>query len=126
MLVLSNTTALNLLLSKLLQECLEGTNSSAPAQEGSASDSLAIIYVLLMLGLFGFFTAAVMVSNLRARRLEGPRDPYNTYIATDAWHRKDRECFQAKLIESYQLCCVLENQLAVEQPGTKIPEEKSS
>ncbi|NXM10471.1 KCNE1 protein, partial [Ploceus nigricollis] len=125
-LVLSNDTALNLLLSKLLQQCLERTNSSAPSQVASASDSLAIIYVLLMLGLFGFFTVGVMVTNLRARRLEGPRDPYNTYIATDAWHKKDREYFQAKVIESYKLCCVLENQLAVEQPGTKIPEEKSS
>ncbi|XP_039565474.1 potassium voltage-gated channel subfamily E member 1 [Passer montanus] len=126
MLVLSNTTTLNLLLSKLLQECLQQTNSSSPSQESSASDSLAIIYVLLMLGLFGFFTVGVMVTNLRARRLEGPRDPYNTYIATDAWHKKDREYLQAKLIESCKLCCVLENQLAVEQPGMKIPEEKSS
>ncbi|NXB89304.1 KCNE1 protein, partial [Vidua chalybeata] len=125
-LALSNSTALSLLLSKLLQECLERTNSSSPSQERRASDSLAVIYVLLMLGLFGFFTVGVMVSNLRARRLEGPRDPYNTYIATDAWHRRDREYLQAKLMESYKLCCVLENQLAVEQPGTKIPEEKSS
>uniref|UniRef100_A0A8C5IJG9 Potassium voltage-gated channel subfamily E member 1 n=1 Tax=Junco hyemalis TaxID=40217 RepID=A0A8C5IJG9_JUNHY len=126
MLALSNTTALDLLLSKLLQECLERSNSSAAPQESSASDSLAIIYVLLMLGLFGFFSVGVMVTNLRARRLEGPRDPYNTYIATDVWHRKDREYIQAKVLESYKLCCVLENQLAVEQPTRKIPEEKSS
>ncbi|NWS31619.1 KCNE1 protein, partial [Polioptila caerulea] len=125
-LALSNATALNLLLSKLLQGCLEQTNSSAPPQARSASGSLEIIYVLLMLGLFGFFTVGVMVTNLRARRLEGPRDPFHTYIATDAWHQKDRQHFQAKLMESYKLCCVLENQLAVEQPGTKIPEEKSS
>ncbi|NWH42202.1 KCNE1 protein, partial [Chloropsis hardwickii] len=125
-LALSNNTTLNLLLSKALQEYLEGTNSSAPAQVGTSSDGLAIIYVLLMVGLFGFFTVGVMVTNLRARRLEGPRDPYNTYIATDAWHQKDRQYFQAKIIENYKLCCVLENQLAVEQPGRKIPEEKSS
>lgn len=125
MLALSNSTALNLLLSKALQDCLERTNSSAAPQVGSARDSLEIVYVLLMLGLFGFFTVGVMVTNLRARRLEGPRDPYNTYIATDAWSKKDRQYFQAKIIENYKLCCVLENQLAVEQPGTKIPEEKS-
>ncbi|NXM99095.1 KCNE1 protein, partial [Sylvia borin] len=123
---LSNTTAPSLLLSKLLQECLERTNTSAPPQLRAASDSLEIIYVLLMLGLFGFFTVGVLVTNLRARRLEGPRDPYNTYIATDAWHQKDRQYFQAKLMENYKLCCVLENQLAVEQPALKIPEEKSS
>ncbi|NXM63109.1 KCNE1 protein, partial [Illadopsis cleaveri] len=123
---LSNDTAPNLLLSKLLQDCLGRTNSSAPPQLRDASNNLEIIYVLLMLGLFGFFTVGVMVTNLRARRLEGPCDPYNTYIATDAWHKKDRQHFQAKIIENYKLCCVLENQLAVEQPGMKIPEEKSS
>lgn len=124
--VLSNNSAPNLLLSKLLQDCLERTNSSAPLQLRDASNNLEIIYVLLMLGLFGFFTVGVMVTNLRARRLEGPGDPYNTYIATDVWHRRDRQDFQARIIENYKLCCVLENQLAVEQPGRKIPEEKSS
>lgn len=125
MLALSNSTALNLLLCRALQGCQEQTNSSAAPQLGTARDSLEIIYVLLMLGLFGFFTVGVMVTNLRARRLEGPRDPYNTYIATDTWRKKDRQHFQAKIIEHYKLCCVLENQLAVEQPGSKIPEEKS-
>ncbi|XP_002190302.6 potassium voltage-gated channel subfamily E member 1-like [Taeniopygia guttata] len=86
---------------------------------------MAIEYMLILQARTGFFTLGVMVSNLRARRLQGPRDPYHTYIATDAWRQKDREHFQAKVIESHKLCCVLENQLAVEQPGTKIPEEKS-
>ncbi|NXD45925.1 KCNE1 protein, partial [Copsychus sechellarum] len=125
-LVLSNSTALNLLLSKLLQGCLDQSNSSAPAQLSSASSSLEIIYVLLMLGLFGFFTVGVMVTNLRARRLEGPRDPDSTDIAVDTWQRQDRLNLQAKIIENYKLCCVLENPLAVEQPGSKIPEEKSA
>ncbi|NXO25500.1 KCNE1 protein, partial [Cisticola juncidis] len=123
-LALSNSTALNLLLSKLLQECLEQSNSSAAPQVRSTSDHLEIVYVLLMLGLLGFFTAGVMLTNLRARRLEGPRDPYNTYIASDIWHRRDREFLQARILESHQLCCVLQNQLAVEQPARKIPEEK--
>ncbi|NXF43640.1 KCNE1 protein, partial [Oceanites oceanicus] len=125
-LVLSNDTALNSLLSKLLQDYLEQTNSSAPSQVRSPSSNLEIIYVLLMIGLFGFFTVGVMLTNIRARRLEDSRDPYNTYIATDIWHKKDREYFQAKLIENYKLCCVFENQLAVEQPSTQIPEAKSS
>ncbi|NWS82584.1 KCNE1 protein, partial [Toxostoma redivivum] len=124
--MLSNTTSLSLLLSKLLQGCLEQANSSAPAGLRSSSSSLEIIYVLLMLGLLGFFTVGVLVTNLRARRLEGPRDPYHTYIASDCWSRQDRLLCQAKLIQNCQLCCVLENQLAVEQPGSKIPEEKCS
>lgn len=126
MLVLSNDTALNSLLSKLLQDYLEQTNSSAPSQVRSPSSNLEIIYVLLMIGLFGFFTVGVMLTNIRARRLEDSHDPYNTYIATDIWHKKDREYFQAKLIENYKLCCVFENQLAVEQPSMQIPEAKSS
>ncbi|KFP89441.1 PREDICTED: potassium voltage-gated channel subfamily E member 1 [Apaloderma vittatum] len=126
MLVLSNDTALNSLLSKLLQDYLEQKNSSAPSQVRSASHNLEIIYVLLMIGLFGFFTVGVMLTNIRARRLEDSQDPYTTYIATDIWHKKDRQYFQAKLIENYRLCCVLENQLAVEQPSLQIPEAKSS
>lgn len=125
MLVLSNDTALNSLLSKLLQDYLEQSNSSAPAQVRSSSSNLEIIYVLLMIGLFGFFTVGVMLTNIRARRLEDSHDPYNTYIATDIWHKKDRQYFQAKLIENYKLCCVFENQLAVEQPTMQIPEAKS-
>ncbi|KAM9300533.1 potassium voltage-gated channel subfamily E member 1 [Morus bassanus] len=126
MLVLSNDTALNSFLSKLLQDYLEHTNSSAPFQVRSTSSNLEIIYVLLMIGLFGFFTVGVMLTNIRARRLEDSHDPYNTYIATDIWHKKDRQYFQAKLIENYKLCCVFENQLAVEQPSMQIPEVKSS
>ncbi|NXY90877.1 KCNE1 protein, partial [Alcedo cyanopectus] len=125
-LVLSNNTALNSLLSKLLQDCMEQTNSTTPSQDRSASSDLEIIYVLLMIGLFGFFTVGVMLTNIRARRLENSHDPYNTYIATDVWHQKDRQYFQAKLIENYKLCCVFENQLAVEQPSMQIPEAKSS
>ncbi|XP_031468488.1 potassium voltage-gated channel subfamily E member 1 [Phasianus colchicus] len=126
MLVLSNDTALSILLSKLLQDHLEQTNSTAPSTVGSTGGSLEIIYVLMMVGLFGFFTVGVMVTNIRARRLEDSHNPYNMYIATDIWHKKDQEYFQAKLIENYKLCCVFENQLAVEQPSIHIPEEKSS
>lgn len=126
MLVLSNHTTLNSLLSKLLQDYLEQTNSSAPSQVGSISSKLEIIYLLMMVGLFGFFAVGVMLTNIRVRRLEDSSDHYNTYIATDIWHKKDREYFQAKLIENYKLCCVFENQLAVEQPNTQIPEAKSS
>ncbi|NXC13480.1 KCNE1 protein, partial [Corythaeola cristata] len=125
-LVLSNDTAPNSLLSKLLQDCVGQSNISVPSQARSAGSNLEIVYVLLMIGLFGFFTVGVMLTNIRARRLEDSRDPYNTYIATDIWHKKDRQYFQAKLIENYKLCCVFENQLAVEQPNTQIPEAKPS
>ncbi|NXG15963.1 KCNE1 protein, partial [Grallaria varia] len=129
-LLLSNSTALPLLLSKLLQECLEPPNSSAPApapaQPSDAGASLELLFVLLMVGLLGFFTAGVLVTNLRSRGPPGTPDPFDTYIATDRWRRKDREHLHAKGLQSYGLCCVLENQLAVEQPGAHIPQEKPS
>ncbi|KFP25941.1 Potassium voltage-gated channel subfamily E member 1, partial [Colius striatus] len=125
MFLLPNNTALNSLFSNLLQDSLEQSNSSAPSQVKGASNNLEIIYVLVIIGLFGFFTVGAMLTNIRYRRLEDSHNPYNTYIATDIWHRKDKQYFQAKLIENYKLCCVFENQLAVEQPGTQIPEVKS-
>ncbi|XP_025977321.1 potassium voltage-gated channel subfamily E member 1 [Dromaius novaehollandiae] len=126
MLALSNDTALNSFLSKLFQDYLERTNSSAPSQVQSGGGSLEIVYVLLLIGFFGFFTVGVMLTNIRARKLEDSRDPYNMYIASDVWPKKDRAYFQAKLIENYKLCYVFENPLAVEQPDTQIPEVKSS
>ncbi|NWS23314.1 KCNE1 protein, partial [Pachyramphus minor] len=125
-LVPSNDTALNLLLSKLLQNYLEQGNSSAPAQLRAGGSSLEIVYVLLMVGLFGFFTVGVMVTNLRSRGPAAGPEPCDGAVGPDVWRRKDRQHFQAKVLESYKLCCVLENQLAVEQPGAQIPEEKSS
>ncbi|XP_051647242.1 potassium voltage-gated channel subfamily E member 1 [Manacus candei] len=126
MLVPSNATALELLLSKLLQDYLERGNSSAPAPVRAVGSSLEILYVLLMLGLFGFFTVGVLVTNLRSRGPAGTPDPFDTYIASDLWSRKDRELLQAKVLESYKLCCVLENRLAPERPAAQIPEEKRS
>ncbi|KGL75172.1 Potassium voltage-gated channel subfamily E member 1 [Tinamus guttatus] len=126
MLVLSNDTALNSLLSKLLQDYLERTNSSAPSEVQSGGNHLEIVYVLLMIGLFGIFTLAATLTNIRFRKLEDPREPYNMYIDSDVWPKKDMACFQAKLVENYKLCSVFENPLAVEQPNTQIPEVKSS
>ncbi|NWU86719.1 KCE1B protein, partial [Onychorhynchus coronatus] len=122
-LALSNGTALDLLLSRMLQNSLEQSNGSVPAQvRGGGGGSLEIVYVLLMVGLFGFFTVGVMVTNLRSR---GSPEPYDPAAGSERWRRKDREQLQAKVLENYRLCCVLENQLAVEQPAAQIPEEKS-
>ncbi|XP_027764398.1 potassium voltage-gated channel subfamily E member 1-like [Empidonax traillii] len=119
----SNHTALDLLLSKLLQHCLERSNISTPAQaRGGGGGSLEIVYMLLMVGLFGFFTVGVLVTNLRSR---GSPEPHDGRGAAERWRRKDRQQFQARVLESCRLCCVLENQLAVGQPAAQIPQEKS-
>ncbi|TFK06840.1 transcription factor SOX-9 [Platysternon megacephalum] len=126
MATLSNDTALNSLLSKLLQEYVDRTNNSASSQAGKHSDNLEIIYVILLLGFFGFCTFGIMLSNIRSKKLEHSNDPYNIYIETDIWHKLDEANFHARIVESYKSCCVFENQLAVEQPINQIPQVKSS
>lgn len=132
MAMVSNNTALNLLLSKLLQDYMEKTNNPTPAPVAVAgshvhtTDHLEVVYVLLLLGVFGFFTFGVMTSYIRSKKLEHSNDPYNIYIATDIWHKKDKAHLQAKAVENYRKCSVFKNQFAVEQPTNHIPEVKSS
>ncbi|KAM7178039.1 potassium voltage-gated channel subfamily E member 1 [Macrochelys suwanniensis] len=126
MATLSNDTALNSLLSKLLQEYVDRTNNSTSSQAGKPSDNLEIVYVLLLLVFFGLFTFGTMFSNIRSKKLEHSNDPYNMYIETDIWHKMDEANFHTRIVESYKSCCVFENQLAVEQPSNQIPQVKSS
>ncbi|XP_019379587.1 PREDICTED: potassium voltage-gated channel subfamily E member 1 [Gavialis gangeticus] len=126
MILPSNDTALNSLLSKLLQEYMDQKNNTVHSQVGRHTDNLEILYVVLLLGFFGFFTLGTMLNYIRSKKLEHSNDPYNVYIATDVWHKEDKASFKAKVIESYKLCSVFENQLAVEQPNNQIPEVKSS
>uniref|UniRef100_A0A8D0HPR1 Potassium voltage-gated channel subfamily E member 1 n=1 Tax=Sphenodon punctatus TaxID=8508 RepID=A0A8D0HPR1_SPHPU len=118
----SNNTALTSLLSKLLQDYMTQTHSPAPSPIAKTNDHLEVVYVLLLLGFFGFFTFGILLSYIRSKKLEHSHDPYNMYIDTDIWHKKDKENIQAKMRESYKLCYVFENQLAVEQPNKQIPE----
>ncbi|XP_014430509.1 potassium voltage-gated channel subfamily E member 1 [Pelodiscus sinensis] len=125
MATLSNDTALNSLLSKLLQEYVAQTNNSASSHHGKPNDNLQIIYVLLLIGFFGFFTFGTMLSNIRSKKLEHSEDPYNVYIATDTWRKVDEANFHARLVGTYKSYCVFENQLAVEQANNEIPQIKS-
>ncbi|KAM9169811.1 potassium voltage-gated channel subfamily E member 1 [Pangshura tecta] len=123
---LSNDTALNSLLSKLLQEYVDQTNNSASSQAEKPSDNLEIIFVLLLLGFFGFFTFGTMFSNIRSKKMEHSNDPYNMYIERDSWRKLDEANFHARIMGNYKSCCVIENQLAVEQPVNQIPQVKTS
>ncbi|XP_044298474.1 potassium voltage-gated channel subfamily E member 1 [Varanus komodoensis] len=126
MAVASNNTALNMLLSKLLQDFADQSNHPTPARVVATSDHLEVVYILLCLGFFGFFTFGILISYIRSKKLEHSNDPYNVYIATDIWYKKDKADLQAKVVENYKSSFVLKNQHAVEQPMNHIPEVKSS
>ncbi|XP_015278924.1 PREDICTED: potassium voltage-gated channel subfamily E member 1 [Gekko japonicus] len=124
MAMVPNNTDLSTILSRLL-EYIDQTSSPRPPPV-APSDHQEVVYILLLLGIFGFFTLGVMLSYIRSKKLEHSNDPYNVYIATDIWHKKDKANLHAKVAENYRLCCVFENPLAVEQPNSHIPEVKPS
>ncbi|KAK9402129.1 KCNE1: Potassium voltage-gated channel subfamily E member 1 [Crotalus adamanteus] len=125
MAMLSNNTDLTLFLSKLLEDYIEKKNHPTPAPFIDSSDHLEVVFILLLLGFFGFITFGVMISYIRSKKLEHSNDPYNIYIATDLWQKRDKVYLQAKVVENYKSCCIWENEHAVEQPTNHIPEVKS-
>uniref|UniRef100_A0A670KBD8 Potassium voltage-gated channel subfamily E member 1 n=2 Tax=Podarcis muralis TaxID=64176 RepID=A0A670KBD8_PODMU len=126
MALVSNNTALNYLLSKLLEDYESKPSHPTAAPVVATNDHLEVIYILLLLGFFGFFTFGIMMSYIRSKKLEHSNDPYNVYIATDIWRKRDKASLKAKVMENYKSSFVLENQHAVEQPTSHIPEVNPS
>uniref|UniRef100_UPI0037E97A59 potassium voltage-gated channel subfamily E member 1-like n=1 Tax=Semicossyphus pulcher TaxID=241346 RepID=UPI0037E97A59 len=93
-----NTTELQSLLLSFLQHCLNGTNALSPpipqnyttqqalhqvAEARAHAQSQGMMYILLVVGMFSFFTFGIMLSYIRSKKLESSQDPYHQYIAHD-------------------------------------------
>lgn len=93
----SNATELQSLLLSFLQHCLNRTGLASAAaplnyttqqavHHRAPAQSQGMMYILLVVGMFSFFTFGIMLSYIRSKKLEGSHDPYHQYIAHD-WTR---------------------------------------
>lgn len=93
-----NATELQSLLLFFLQHCLNSTSILSPqtpqnyttqqavhhaAGARTPAQSQGMMYIVLVVGMFSFFTFGIMLSYIRSKKLEGSHDPYHQYIAHD-------------------------------------------
>ncbi|CAI9607564.1 unnamed protein product [Staurois parvus] len=87
---------------------------NATISQAKYPDKMEVLYILLLLGFFGFFTFGIMISYIRSKKREHSNDPYHTYIAKD-WKKASTvtsPCLSSPTSSLY----LMENKFAVEQP----------
>ncbi|XP_069801021.1 potassium voltage-gated channel subfamily E member 1 [Dendropsophus ebraccatus] len=112
-----NITDLNTLATEVNNYVIDQVNATMPNRK--APDQMEVVYILLLLGFFGFFTFGIMLSYIRSKKREHSSDPYHTYIEKE-W-KKTPIIPQQHLSVSTSTCFFVENRFAVEQPNSIIP-----
>lgn len=95
-----NSTVLRPLLLSFLQHLLNTTgflspmapqNTTNQTLQGPHTQSDGVIYIILVVGMFSFFTFGIMFRFIRSKKLEGSNDLYHQYIAHD-WTKVMTPC----------------------------------
>lgn len=87
-----NSTDVQPFLFSFLQHFLNSTvflsplalqNTTNHAAQEAHTQSEGVIYIIVVVGVFSFFTFGIMLRFIRSKKLEGSNDLYHQYIAHD-------------------------------------------
>ncbi|XP_069059649.1 potassium voltage-gated channel subfamily E member 1 [Pleurodeles waltl] len=115
-----NSTNLNVFLFNLVKEYMDAARNSTNIKTTKHDDNLQVVYILLLLGFFGFFTFGIMMSYIRSKKGEHSSDPFHTYIERD-WEKEQKLILEVRAMETSNNCLLIHNEFAVEQPSNQIP-----